>query len=97
MEQVSSLRGPRGTQIYKQLVDFLFRGRAPSDPLAVGRDQVFGVRDHPVEATTARHYVPRRGTVVGNESVVAVSAAEGILGNFAQFTVDKPVGTFSTH
>src|SRR3712207_7753850 len=50
-------------------LEFFFSDGASSDPLAVRRDLVFGVRGHPVEATTARHYVPRRGTVVGKENV----------------------------
>src|SRR5829696_10324728 len=53
--------------------------RPSSDLLAVSSDPVFGVRGHPVETITARDYIPRRGTVVDEEHVVAGSAAYGVL------------------
>src|SRR5215217_732059 len=40
------------------------RGSANEYLLAVGGDHVFSIRTHPVEATTARHYVLRRGVGV---------------------------------
>src|SRR5215212_5667309 len=71
---------------------------APSYPLAVGRDHVFGVRGYPVEAITARHCVFRRGHVVDEERVVAVSTAEDlVLGRIVEGTVDEEVGTSSTN
>jgi hypothetical protein len=48
--------------------------------LAVGSDHVFAIRTHPVEATTARHYVPRWGTVIDEDDVLAVSGAENVRG-----------------
>src|SRR5215210_1978125 len=62
---------PRRFEVF---VESLSGVGAPPDLLAVGRDRVFGVRSHPVEASTARDDVPRRRPVVDEESVVAVSA-----------------------
>src|SRR5215217_6342560 len=51
------------------------RGGANEYLLAVGGDHVFAIRSHPVEASTARHYVLRRGIVIDQDDVVAVSGA----------------------
>ena len=56
------------------------RGGANEYLLAVGSDHVFAIRTHPVEATTARHYVPRWGTVIDLDDVLAVSGAENVRG-----------------
>ena len=44
-------------QPFKHIPEFFVHGGASYDPLAVGRDSVFGVRSYPVEATTARHCI----------------------------------------
>jgi hypothetical protein len=66
---------------------------AGEHPLAVGCDHILAVDEYPVEAITARHYVLCLGTVVDNEKVVAVSAAEGVLACFAKGAVGDAVVT----
>src|SRR5215217_4479768 len=74
-----------------------FRGGANQYLLAVGGDHVYAIRSHPVEATTARHYVLRRGIVIGQDDVVAVSGAENVLGRFYVGVAPEHVVTFLAH
>ena len=54
------------------------RGGANEYLFAVGSDHVFAIRTHPVEATTARHYVPRWGTVIDEYDVVDEATRTGL-------------------
>jgi hypothetical protein len=78
-------------RLFELLVEFHCGGEPYGHPLAVGRDHIFGVREYPVEAATARDEVSRRWPVDDVQHVVAIPTREGVSGGFVEGTVEQVV------